>query len=62
MDDYALVVNVDAAVVRGDNYLVIQRSAEEVADAFWLSYGELLSHEKVPACVEAYTEAVGASR
>jgi len=29
MDDYALVVNVDAAVVRGDDYLVIERGSAE---------------------------------
>ena len=29
MDEYAYVVNVDAAVVRDDEYLVIERSAEE---------------------------------
>ncbi|MFB6072940.1 MAG: NUDIX hydrolase [Halobacterium sp.] len=29
MDEYALVVNVDAAVVRGDEYLVVERSSEE---------------------------------
>ena len=141
MDDYALVVNVDAAVVRGDEYLVIERGSEEdhaagtlafpggkvepdasgdavretarrevreevgvetgaveyvtsstftadegteclnvvvrcehesgepevrapeeVADAFWLDYDDLLGHEDVPAYVEAYAEAVEASR
>lgn len=141
MDEYALVVNVDAAVVRGDDYLVIERgSAEdhaagtlsfpggkvesgatgdairetarrevreevgvetgdveyvtsntftadegteclnvvvrcehesgepevrepkEVADAFWLGCEDLLGHEDVPAYVEAYVEAVEASR
>jgi 8-oxo-dGTP diphosphatase len=29
MDEYALVVNVDAVVTRGDDYLAIERSAEE---------------------------------
>ncbi|WP_232702656.1 NUDIX domain-containing protein [Halobacterium wangiae] len=29
MDEYAYVVNVDAAVVRDDEYLVVERSAEE---------------------------------
>ena len=38
MDDYALVVNVDAAVVRGDDYLVIRRSAEEEHAADTLSF------------------------
>jgi len=29
MDEYAYVVNVDAAVVRGEEYLVVERSSEE---------------------------------
>ena len=29
MNEYAYVVNVDAAVVQGDDYLVIERSSEE---------------------------------
>jgi len=141
MDDYALVVNVDAAVVRGDEYLVIERGGEEehaagtlsfpggkvepdatgdviretarrevreevgvetgtveyvtsstftadggseclnvvvrceheagepevrapeeVADAFWLAYDDLVGHGDVPAYVEAYAEAVEGSR
>ncbi|SEW24826.1 NUDIX domain-containing protein [Halobacterium jilantaiense] len=141
MDDYALVVNVDAAVVRGDDYLVVRRSAaedhaagtlafpggkvepdasgdaiwetarrevreevgvevsaveyvtsstftadegteclnvvvrceyesgepevrepEEVADAFWLGYDDLVGHEDVPEYVEVYADAVEESR
>ncbi|MFC3477194.1 NUDIX hydrolase [Halobacterium litoreum] len=141
MDDYALVVNVDAAVVRGDEYLVIERSSEEdhapgtlafpggkveadvgadaveetarrevreetgvevgvveyvtsgtfvadegtdclnvvarceyesgepevrepeeIADAFWIGYEELLAHSDVPEYVAAYAEGVEESR
>jgi len=38
MDDYALVVNVDAAVVRGDEYLVIERGSEEEHAAGTLAF------------------------
>jgi len=38
MDDYALVVNVDAAVVRGDDYLVIERSSDEEHAAGTLAF------------------------
>lgn len=38
MDDYALVVNVDAAVVRGEDYLVVRRSAAEDHAAGTLSF------------------------
>jgi 8-oxo-dGTP diphosphatase len=38
MDDYALVVNVDAAVVRGDDYLVVERSSQEDHAAGTLSF------------------------
>lgn len=141
MDDYALVVNVDVAVVRDDDYLLVERSSEEdhaagtlafpggkvepdalgdairetarrevreevgvevgdvsyvtsntftadegtaclnvvvcaahesgeptarepeeVADAFWLPYDDLLAREDVPEYVAAYAEAVAASR
>jgi len=34
------------------------REPEEVADAFWLAYDDLVGHEDVPAYVEAYAEAV----
>lgn len=38
MDDYALVVNVDAAVVRGDEYLVVERGSEEDHGAGTLAF------------------------
>jgi 8-oxo-dGTP diphosphatase len=38
MDDYALVVNVDAAVVRGDEYLVVERSSDEEHAAGLLAF------------------------
>ncbi|WP_336036493.1 NUDIX domain-containing protein [Halobacterium yunchengense] len=38
MDEYAYVVNVDAAVVRGDEYVVVERSREEAHAAGELAF------------------------
>lgn len=38
MDEYAYVVNVDAAVARGDEYVVVERSAEEAHAAGLLAF------------------------